>query len=209
MILPVAESAVSVKSQGAHGHHHQSVLKMKLFEPSLCQKLENCLQDGVTVLLCVDAEPLHTSQRVSDCPSLTGGELAFLSKLLLREFLHDADLQAYTILGYHGDIITIHSEFQLYLISSKRLEIILSRQGLDLDCLGGDRWELSNFCIIDGSLSTEGMQRHLQRFIITHEKPEYKIRYKSLLTDLILHQQQLTDSQVHLKEVNKNLTSCV
>ena len=162
---------------------------MQIFEPSLRRKLESSLQDGNTVLLCMDADHSH-----QDRQPLTRQEMAFISKVLQRQFVEDANShgQIRTVESPHGQI-TVHSDFQLYLISNKRLEDALV-QGLASFCVYG--CELSDFCIIDGSLSLEGMESHLQRFIIIHEKPEYKIRYKSILTDLVLLQQQLMDSQV-------------
>lgn len=180
VILPMMESSISAKSLG----HHVAVLKMNLFEPSFCQKLESGLQEGSTLLLCVDAECFHQNEQ-----PLTGGELAFITKVLQRDFAQDPDTHTCTIETPRG-LITIHPEFQLYLISNKRLEDI------PLQGLAVPGCEISDFCVVDGALSFEGMERHLQRFIITREKPEYKIRYKSLLTDLTLHQQQLMDSQV-------------
>ena len=191
VILPTAESAVSVKSQSAPSHH-KSLLKLKLFEPNFCQKLQTSLQDGNIVLLNVDADRPHQINQ-----PLSKEELSFISKILLREFTGDMNTdELYKIkAAQNGQSITIHSNFTLYLISNKRLEDVLQGRG-SMDWLGACHCELSNFCVIDSGLSCEGMQRHLQRFIVVHERPEFKIRYKALLTDLILHQQQLADSQV-------------
>lgn len=173
------------------------MLKMQIFESCLCQKLESCLQDGNIVLLYLDAE--HSYQ------SLTRQELAFISKVLQRDFVVDVDSRLHTVESPHG-LITVHPHFQLYLISNKHLEDALVP---GLPCFGVYGCELSDFCVVNGSLSLEGTESHLQRFIITHEKPEYKIRYKSLLTDLILHQQQLMDSQVWTDSCEECMGVCV
>ena len=191
-VVPVhaADSATSVKSQGALSHQIE-LLKIEIFEQNFCQELEKSLQEGNTVMLYVDA---------TKCPDqsehpLSVADTRFVSKVLAREFIRDDDTKLYKIEKKDSCLITVHPDFQLYLVSNKHLEdVFTSRPG----SLGVHRFELnlSDFCVIDGALSLEGMERHLQRFIVTHERPEYRIRYKSLLTDLILHQQQLTDSQV-------------
>ena len=186
----MAESVTSVKSPNAHSHHHKAVLNLKLFEPNFHLKLECSLQEGNTVLLCMDVECLHQTE---ESPVNYKEELAFISNVLQRKFNPTPHSEhGYIVETQHGPV-TVHPDFQLYLISHKRLEDVL-RHGLH--CFSVFQWQLSNFCVVNIALSPEGMQSHLQRFIITHEKPEYKIRYKSLLTDLTLHQQQLMDSQV-------------
>ena len=166
--------------------------KVELFETDFCQKLEKSLQDGDILLLYMDADRLQCQQ--SKQP-LSTANICFISKVLSRDFTLDPDTKLYTVETDHSEVITIHPDFQLYLISSKHLNNVLA-SGSNCLALHQCNLQLSNFCNIDGALSLEGMERHLQRFIVTHEKPEYKVRYKSLLTDLILHQQQLADSQV-------------
>ena len=142
------------------------------------------------MLLYMDTERLlHTEESpANNCKE----ELAFISNVLQRKFSQTSDSRGSIIESQHGPI-TIHPDFQLYLVSNKHIEDFLC-QGLH--SVSVFQCELSAFCVVNMALSPEGMQSHFQRFIITHEKPEYKIRYKSLLTDLTLHQQQLTDSQV-------------
>ena len=186
---------ISVKPPNAHsGHHAAEVHKLKLFEPSFHIKLESCLREGNTVLLYMDTE--HLDHQTKQPPTSCKEELAFVSNVLQRKFSQTStDPHCSVVESNHGTI-TIHPEFQLYLISSRYLEDVLCE---GLPCFSVFRLELSSFCVVDMALSPEGMQSHFQRFIVTHEKPEYKIRYKSLLTDLTLHQQQLTQSQVKKK----------
>ena len=186
----MGESVILVKSPNAHSGHHKAVLKLQLFEPNFRVKLENSLEEGNTVLLCVDTEHLgHTEESpANSCKE----ELAFVSNVLKRKFSQTSDPHCSVIDSKHGPV-TIHPDFQLFLISNKYLEDILC-QGLQ--CLKAFQWELSTFCVVNMALSPEGLQSHFQRLVVTHEKPEYKIRYKSLLTDLTLHQEQLTESQV-------------
>ena len=190
LVLAMGESVVSVKSPNAHSSHHKAVLKLQLFEPNFRLKLESSLQEGNTVLLSMDTEHLgHTEESpAKSCKE----ELAFVSNVLQRKFSQTSDAHCSMIESEHGPV-TIHPDFQLYLTSNKHLEDVLC-QGLQ--CFSVFQWELSTFCVVNMALSPEGMQSHFQRFVVTHEKPEYKIRYKSLLTDLTLHQQQLTESQV-------------
>ena len=183
---------ISVKSPNAHSGHHNTaaVHKLKLFEPNFRIKLENCLREGNTVLLYMDIEHLDQTKHP---PMSCKEELAFVSNVLQRKFSQTStDPYCSMIESNHGTI-SIHPEFQLYLISNKYLENALCE---GLQCFSVFCLELSWFCVVDMALSPEGMRSHFQQFIITHEKPEYKIRYKSLLTDLTLHQQQLTQSQV-------------
>ena len=190
----MGESVVSVKSPNAHsGHHKTPALKLKLFEPNFCVKFESCLREGSTVLLYMDTEHLSHAQDEHHANSCKE-DLAFVSNVLQRKFNPNSSEPHCSIVegGGHGPV-TVHPEFHLYLISNKHLEDVLC-QGLQ--CFNVFHLELSAFCVVDMALSREGMQSHFQRFIVTHEKPEYKIRYKSLLTDLTLHQQQLTESQV-------------
>ena len=188
---------ISVKPLNTH-NHHKAPLKLKLFEPNFRVKLESSLQEGNIVLLCMDTEHLHHTEEspTNNCKE----ELAFISSMLQRKFSQASDSHGSVIETQRGPI-TIHPDFQLYLISNKHLEDVLCQR---LHCFSVFQWELSTFCVVNMALSPEGMQSHFQRFIITHEKPEYKIRYKSLLTDLTLHQQQLTDSQVQ-----KSYLSCL
>ena len=60
--------------------------------------------------------------------------------------------------------------------------------------LCGRDW--SSLFVVDLGLSLKGLQNHLQKLILKHKKPEYSVRYKSLLTDLALHHQQLEDNEV-------------
>lgn len=180
----MAESAISVKSQSSH---RRPVLKLKLSQPNVCWKLEDSLQEGNVVLFYMDVEQLCQTEH-----SLSGEELAFISKVLQREFVPIVDSHICTFEARNGPV-TVHPEFQLYLITNKSLEDVLLQGSYSI---GGYQLVPSDFCVINVALSLEGEQSHLRRLIITHEKPEYRIRYKSLLTDLILHQQKLVDSQV-------------
>lgn len=188
-VVPVhaADSAISVKSQGALSHQ----IELLKIEQNFCHELEKSLQEGNTVMLHVDATKCPDQ---SEYP-LSVADTRFISKVLAREFIYDKDTKLYTIEKKDSCLITVHPDFQLFLVSNKHLEDVFTNGP---GSLGVHRFDLnlSDFCVIDGALSLEGIERHLQRFIVTHERPEYRIRYKSLLTDLILHQQQLTDSQV-------------
>ena len=191
LVLTTDESVMSVKSPNAHSSHHKAVIKLNLFEPNFRADLESSLQEGKTVLLCMDTE--HVDQSRGPPVNYCKEDLAFVSNVLQRKFSQTStEPHCSMVESEHGPVV-IHPEFHLYLISNKHLEDVL-REGLQYFSVF--QLELSTFCVVNMALSPEGMQSHFQRFIVTHERPEYKIRYKSLLTDLTLHQQQLMESQV-------------
>lgn len=119
-----------------------------------------------------------------------------LSKIILKNF--DDRKHPQLILRLDSfPLITVHSDFKLYVIIKTSLKDFIKVQNngplslLKLSCS-----DLSSFFVIDLGLSIEGFQNYMQKLILKYKRPEYSIRYKSLLVDLTLHQQQLKDNEV-------------
>lgn len=139
---------------------------------------------GKTVMLSVD-EPNAREL----CPE----DETLLSKAIQRDFTSDKD-------GLHLYVsdqlnITVNPKFQLFLVIHRNVMNTLFPRGKIsyLNVLGMQ--SISNGGLIDIELRNEALQSNLQWFVITHERPEYEVRYKSLLTDLTHHEQELEKTQ--------------
>ncbi len=159
------------------GFNKSSVLTLKASTEHAAPALLNALLLGQTVAIVLDSFPAH----------ITNDDREQIESILQRKF--STDTTSCLVLGDKS--IPVHPDFQLYILVEQTLDNYEKFKSA-YSCIRN----LADFCVINLNLSTEGLKHHLQKFIIRQEKPEYGIRYKSLLTDLTLHQQQMEDSQV-------------
>lgn len=158
------------------------VLVIDVSDPYFIENVKEGMTSGNTVLLYFGINS-HTS--------LNKQAKNMLSKLLKRDFGLDSRSQL------RFQHVTVHTDFKLYIIIKQSLEDAITFKGdglLSLMELSGG--ELSSFFVVDLGLSNEGLQNYFQKLILKHKRPEYSVRYKSLLADLTLHQQQLKDNEV-------------
>ncbi len=142
--------------------------------------LLDAVSQGKTVALVLDPSPASLANDIREQ----------IEGILRRNFTSDSN----PCLQLGDKTIPVHPDFKLHIVLEQGLEKLPSSYAYVRD--------LSDFCVINLSLSTEGLKQHLQRVILRQERPEYGIRYKSLLTDLSLHQQEIEDSQVQLLYCN-------
>lgn len=55
-------------------------------------------------------------------------------------------------------------------------------------------------CVVDIELKDTALEKNLRNFVMAHERPDYQISYKSLLTDLALHEEDLEANQEKVLE---------
>ena len=160
------------------------VLRIDTSDSYFIENLKEGLTSGSTVLLSfnIDSYSLLNKQAKK-----------LLSKLLKRDFALDSRSQMRLSLNQFQHI-TVHPDFKLYIVVEQSLEDATTFKGDGLLSMSG--CELSSFFVVDLGLSTCGLQNYFQKLILKHKRPEYSVRYKSLLADLTLHQQQLKDNEV-------------
>ena len=173
-----------------HVDSSHSPIKLEVSDSHLGQMLSAAMTRGETVLLMIGQ---HTQPECSD------DDMTLVVNTMKREFTFNGETEAHHI-EYCGETLTVHPNFYLYIVIGQTLESIFTpsihqRKTSKLDNVLCPQ-NLSNFCVVNLESSREGLQNHMQKFVITLEKPEYGVRYKSLLTDLTLHQKQLERSQV-------------
>ena len=156
------------------------LVRLKSSDAELSSELKVALREGKTVMLTLDN---LTAETDSD---------TLLEKLLDGNSTNISPGREQLELG--PETISTHPNFKLYIVVPQPLENIL--QSSHFPIVQSIYHKLSSVCPIHLGLSKEGLQSYLQRFIVNCERPEFGIRYKSLLTDLGLHQQQMEDSQV-------------
>ena len=126
-----------------------------------------------------------------DQKELTTG--AFKDKRFLTNILHKKKNSAAT--KYSN---TKQQGFQLYLVVHRTVREILMPGRLSmltstLHHLGLNSGLDGN--IVDMELIKEALEYHLLKLVMSYVKPEYHIRYKSFVTDLILHKQKLEEKE--------------
>ena len=156
------------------------LVRLNSSDAELSSELKIAFREGKAVMLTLDN---LTAETDSD---------TLLEKLLDGNLTNISSGREQLKLGL--ETISIHPNFKLYIVVLQPLENIL--QSSHFSIVQSIHRKLSSVCPIHLGLSKEGLQSHLQRFIMDCERPEFGIRYKSLLTDLGLHQQQMEDSQV-------------
>lgn len=171
-----ATSIIELKKQSPqYPSTCSSLVIFKLSEAELSAKLQDAISSGKTTALILDFPPTEDKTQITN--------------ILKRDFTRDSSNKF--CLELEDDAIPVHPDFRLYVITEQYLGSDQASQVLRSLAL-----ELSDFSVVNLNLSREGLQSHLQRFIMNHERPEFSIRYKSLITDLALHHQQFEDSQV-------------
>lgn len=158
-------------------------------------ELKTALTHGLTVLLYVDE--LSSADRFSD------GDKVFLSRILLREF-GGGDEGAVLHLDDDGSGILINPKLQLYLVIRGTISSLVRTSGSIagtssfLDALGVS--VSLDSCVVDLELKDTALEKSMRNFVMAHERPDYQISYKSLLTDLALHEEDLEASQEKMLE---------
>jgi len=88
--------------------------------------------------------------------------------------------------------------FQVYLVVHRTVrEILIPRR---LNMLTSTLHNLGLNKVLDGNvvdmeLIREALENHLVKLVTNYDRPEYHIRYKSFVTDLILHKQKLEEKE--------------
>ncbi len=158
---------------------------------SLADDLKTAAFYGKTVLLSVDDN--------SATLEYTSEEKEFLHRVLRRDFeSNDKDDGSMNIEWTDGSTIEVNPRLKIFVVVHKAIQNIVDSNGTIslssfLGMLGVN--DVLDGSIIDVELKKDALQNNLQQFVISNEKPEYLIRYKSLLTDLILHEQELEKKQ--------------
>lgn len=170
---------------------------------SLAEVLKEAVINRRTVLLSVNLDQTTTSP--------AGGEPSsqhrkFLSQLLRRD-LTTLTTTTTTNTNNNNNKNTDDSEtsagFQLYLVVFRSIKEVLKLSSLPL--LSPALGDFSMHSIFDGGIvdlefRKEALKSHLLRLATTHDRPEYHIRHKSLLADLVLHKEQLEEEEENLLE---------
>ena len=89
-------------------------------------------------------------------------------------------------------------DFQLYLVVTQSIREVLTPRGLSLLTASFRNLGLSKVLsgnLVDMELIREALESHLLRIVTNYDRPEHQIRYKSVVTDLILHQQKLDEKE--------------
>ena len=166
----------SLASQGA-----SSVAVLRLSAVGWAQALSECAERGQTAVVVLDQQ-------------LSQEDRSSLQPLLQRSVLMDPDLQDLLELD-----MVVDPGFRLYLVLEARVrDVVLEEHVRDapsttLQSLGV---RLLDFCVVDLELSTAALETHLLRHTLQLERPEYSVRHRSLLADLVLHEKQVESCQV-------------
>lgn len=154
---------------------------------------------GHTVLLYVDE--LNSAEDYSD------EHKAFLSRLLLRDFEESGvggGVGGGVVLRLLDESITpVHSGLQLYIVIRGTIKSAVRGDGsLGLSSfLGALGIAVAlDSCVVDIELKETALERNLRNLVMAHERPDYQISYKSLMTDLTLHEGDLEASQEKILE---------
>lgn len=113
-----------------------------------------------------------------------------LELLLSRQTFIDKNNEVKIVIG--KSTVSYHPSFRLFLSSSMPLYM----KGEALVPL-----PLSKTCVVDMTLSQEGLTNRLLLETLTLERPEYEGQKRSLERDLTLHQQQILTAQVDISVV--------
>ncbi len=160
-----------------------AVLQMNLQDSDVAQKLSKAMTTGRTVLLLIKNVTIVQEEKES---------VYVLSKVFRKAYFRNGDQ---TFLDSSCSVL-VHHHFKLFIVIEQSLEDVMQSAAYfnSLESLCGNDW--SSIFVVELGLSLKGLQSHLQKLILKYKKPEYSIRYKSLLTDLTLHHQQLENNEV-------------
>ena len=164
-------------TNGLLDHNVTTNLKfLQTGEEDFPQKFEEAVTTGGVTVVCID-----------DRGGSESGERRMMSELLkvLLESRAQIIPGEETDLEVDYDVVTVHPSFMLYLVCQQELPLP-ARLSIDL----------ADFCVVDLSYSALGLQRHLQQYVISRDRPEFCIQHKSLQTDLAMHQEEIDQSQV-------------
>ena len=158
----------------------QTFVTLKLTEPDMVIELREAVLTGRTVALILDTQNL---------PRIESDELKFIEKVIQRDFTLNPSTGR-TELHTDTSSTQVHENFSLYLVIPEQTPTTFLQEDSSLIR------DLASHCVVELSLSGAGLEKHFQRLVIGKERPEFSIRYKSLLTDMTLHHQQIASSQV-------------
>lgn len=150
----------------------------------LIEVLERAVAERKVVLLCIDID--HVSLR-GDINNATRKKKVLTKILQKRKNSATAKYSNTVVQG-----------FQLYLVVHRTVRELLTPRGSTL--LTSALRDLGITKILDGNLVDmelirEALECHLLRLVTSHDRPEYQIRHKSFITDLILHKQKLDEKE--------------
>lgn len=159
----------------------ERILQLDMLDSQLIEKLSTAMTNGDTVTMLVGSVPI-----VQDATEKTN----FVSKVFKRAYFRK---DGQTFLDSSSSVL-IHSQFKLFIVIEASLEDVIQSSAYSLESLCGNDW--SALFVVELGLSIKGLHSYLQKLILKYKKPEYSIRYKSLLTDLTLHHQRLENNEV-------------
>lgn len=170
---------------------------VKCWDPSLIAELEEALLFGKTVLISID----DTGSAAAAAAEYTEDERTFLTRLLRREFRADEEEEGIVLSLSDETNIQVNPRLRVFMVIRKTVESVVESDGTIrlssfLSNLGIH--SILDSSVVDIELKKKALENNLQKFIVAHEHPEYQISYKSLLTDLSLHEQKLEASQDRL-----------
>lgn len=151
------------------------------------EDLKTAMTRGLTVLLYVDE--LSSADHYSD------KDKAFFSRLLLRDFGEGSD--GFVLRFSDGSSIPVDSTLQLYVVIRATVKTFMRANGIagvGSFLMLGVSVPLDS-CVVDLELKEAALEKNLRNFVMAHERPDYQISYKSLLTDLALHEEDLEANQ--------------
>ena len=159
----------------------ETILQLDVLDPELIEKLSRAMTDGNTVTVVIRSIVL-----VQESSEL----IKFLAKVFKRAYFKKDDQ---TFLDSSCSVL-VHSQFKFFTVIEGNLKDVIRSSTRNLGYLCGSDW--SALFVVELGLSNKGLQSYLQKLVLRYKKPEYSIRYKSLLTDLTLHHQQLENNEV-------------
>lgn len=128
---------------------------------------------------------------------------AFLSSLLLRNFDKSDEGDGHMLCLFDESSIPVNSDLQLYMVIRGTIRSVIQADGTAGFCSFfvalGITVSLDS-CIVDIELKDAALEKNLRNFVIAHERPDYQISSKSLLTDLALHEEDLEAGQEKILE---------
>lgn len=165
-------------------------------DPSLLDELKVAVCKGRTVLLYVD-ESRPCSQH----------ERTFLARLLQKQFAGSGEGGVLLSASDDDSGTPVHGQLQLYMVVRRSLrDTVESDSPVPLLGEVGIQTPL-NGSVVDLELKDKALQNMLLRFVLSHERPEYLVSHKSLLTDLSLHRQALEAGREAVLEHTLDTTS--
>lgn len=178
---PMELKPLSAKCEDSKVH----LVRLNASDTELCSEIKEAMRVGSSVMLTLD-----------DCQhqNTDGNNDTLVQQILNRHLTKYHSKRGQLQLRLDSGTMSVHPDFKLYIVVTQSLESIL--RSSHSPTVQSFVCELSSVYAIHLGLSKEGLQSYLQKYIVNCECPEYSIRYRSILTDLCLHQQQMEDSQV-------------